>query len=124
MATIGTGLTITFASGFFAEILNGKWTGIEREPIDVTHSGSTVAREFLPSTLYDPGQLEVELQFVPGTTPPITNAAETVTVTHTDGGASTWAASGFLMSFEWEHETENKYTANATVKFTGALTVV
>ena len=121
MAIVSTGLSITFSTGFFAEILTGKWTGYERPSIDTTHMGTTTARTYTPGSLADPGQLEVELLFDPTTKPPINSAAETVTVTHSD--ATTWAASGFMMEFEWDSPLEDRAVANAVIKFSGDVTV-
>jgi len=120
MADVGTGTSITFSSGFFAEILSVGHSGISREDIDITHMGTTVAREFMPSDLYEPGELSVELAFDPSTPPPITGAAETITVTFPD--ASTAAASGYLSSFDYTDPLEEKMTATATIKFSGAIT--
>lgn len=122
MATVGTGLTVTFSTGFLAEILNGKWTGYERKSIDTSHMGTTTAMTFTPGSLADPGQLECEILFDAGTKPPINSAAESVTVTYSD--ASTWAASGFMTNFDWESPLEDRMTATATIKFSGDVTVV
>lgn len=121
MAEVSTGLTVTFASGFFAEILSGKHSGIERESIETSHMGTTNAREYVPGSLYDPGALEVELQFDPATLPPIGSAAETVTINYSSG--SSWAAEGFMTAFEAESPLEDKQTATATIKFSGQITV-
>ena len=34
---VGTGVAITFDTGFFAEITNIAWSGISRESIDTSH---------------------------------------------------------------------------------------
>lgn len=121
---IGTGTTLTFSSSFFGEIVNLGWTGIERGAIDFTHLGSTVAREFKPTDLYDPGELAVEVHFDSNTFPPMSTTAETVTVTFPGGGTTdTWACAGFLTSFGQGTPLEDKMTANGTIKFTGAITV-
>ena len=124
-ATVGTGATITFNTGFFAEMISISADDWSRESIDSTHLGTTTARTFLPSTLYDPGTLTVEMLMVPGTTPvtPMTAAAETVTVTFPDSGAATYAASGFMTVFSYGIPLEDRITATATIKFTGAITV-
>ena len=123
MAEIGTGITIAFSSGFFAEVVGLRHTGIERPAIDQSHFGSTNARSFRPGDLYDPGELEVELNFAPGTAPPFNGAAETCTVTHPDSGTSTWAASAFMTGFEYGAPLEDKQTATARLKFSGEITV-
>ncbi len=121
---IGTGTTLTFSSGFFAEITNLGWSGIERGAIDFTHFGTTNAREFKPTDLYDPGELAIEVHFDSATLPPHSSTAETVTVTFPGGGTTnTWAAEGFLTSFGQGTPLEDKIVANATIKFTGAISV-
>jgi len=123
---IGTGATITFASGFLAEILDITWSGIERISIDKSHMGSTNAKEFMPGDLFDPGELEVELLFAAETTPPFNSAPEAITVTlpsEGTGGTSTWAAQGFMTGFEFNAPLEDRQTATATIKISGAITV-
>ena len=124
-ATVGTGATITFSTGFFAEILAINSADWSREVIETTHMGTTTARTFTPSTLYDSGTFSVELLMVPGTTPvtPMTAAAETVTVTFPDVGTATYAASGFMTEFSYSIPLGDRITATASIKFTGAITV-
>lgn len=123
----GFGLSITFSSGFMALIRSASWSGIAREPLDTTHMGSTNgAMTFIPSDLENAGELTVELLFDPDDGPPITGAAETITVTFPipAGGstAATWACSGFLTSFEMTAPHDNLMTATATIKFSGEIT--
>ena len=125
MATITTGLTVTYQSGFFAEIIDFNWTGISRESVDTTNFSTTGGRTSIPSTLYDPGELAVELLFDPETDPttPIAAAAETVTVTYADDlPPSTMAASGYMTGFEIAGPLEDRMTATATLKLTGTIT--
>ncbi|MCH8853917.1 MAG: hypothetical protein IID41_14890, partial [Planctomycetes bacterium] len=117
---LGTGTSITFASGFFAEITDVSWDGIEREFIDKSHMGSTDAREFLIGDLYDPGSLTIQIHFQEATVPPITGTFETVTVLF-PGGAS-MAASGALQSFSISDPLEDKMVATAVIKFSGVIT--
>lgn len=120
-AAVGTGTTITFNSGFFAEILSANWSGFERAAIDTTNFATTTARTFIPGDLYDPGEIEVELAFQPDTELPLDQAAETVTITWPDG--STWAGSAFMRAGSITAPLEEKMTATATLKFSGAITV-
>ncbi len=120
MAQVGTGISIAFSNGFLAEILNVADQGMERASIDATHMGST-EMAFLPGSLPNWGQLECELAFDPDTKPPLTGAAETVTITYPNG--TTWARSGFLTGFQYQAPLEERMTATASIKFTGDLTV-
>jgi len=125
MAVITTGLTITYQSGLLAEIIDFSWSGMEREAIDTTNFSSTTAREYMPSTLYDSGELSVELLFDPEIDPTtaLSAASETVTVTYADAAtASTMAANGFMTGFEIAGPLEDRMTATATLKLTGAIT--
>lgn len=125
----GTGSTITFSSGFFAEITSISHSGMSRESIGTSHMGTTGGRTFIPGDLYDPGELSVELNFDPtdDVTAPLTNAAETVTVTipnsPTATTVTTWAASGFMTGFEYTDPLEDLMTASATIKFSGDITI-
>lgn len=118
---IGTGTTITFASGFFAEILDVSPPNASRESIQVSHMGTTDAHTFKPTDLADWGELTVEMGFDPATTVPITNAAETVTITFPDSGATTWVFEGFMTGFEPSDPLEDRMTATATIKVSGPV---
>lgn len=117
---IGTGTTITFDSGFFAQILSVNHSGISRGSIDTTHMGTTTARTFAATDLFDAGELEVEIHFNPDTRPPIDDAAETCTVTFPS--TATLAGSAFMTGFQYGDPLEDKMTATATLKFSGDLT--
>ena len=118
---ITTGATITFSSGFFAQILSMSWSGMgNRAVIDTAHLGTTTMRTKLFGTLADPGELEVELHLNPDTTVPVEAVAETCTVTF-DSGA-TWAGSAAMTNFSWSGELEDKMTATATIAFSGDIT--
>jgi len=125
MAVETTGISVTYQSGFLAEILDFSWSGITREAIRTTHAGTTGAHTYMPASLYDPGEIEVELQFDPEQSPvtPIAAAAETVTVTFPDAApASTMAASGFMSSFEITGAIGERMTATARLRLSGAIT--
>lgn len=124
---LGTGSTITFASGFFAEILDLKMNGVGERPAIRTSSFSTTgAHTFIPGKLYDPGTLEVEMAFAPQTTPPFNSAREAVTIVMDSagtGGTSSWAASGFLIGLDVGTPFEDRITATARVKMSGTYTI-
>lgn len=125
MAQKGTGATITFASGFFAEVLDVAHRNLGRDAVPTSHMGTTGGRTYLPSTSYEPGELAVELAYAPETAPPFADAAETCTLTMVSagtGGTSTIAGTAFLMDFEARLPWEERAEATAVLKFSGDLT--
>ena len=126
---IGTGTTITFGtSGFTSELLSISWSGIARESVHTSHMGTAAPgadkfgnRTFLPGDLADPGEITAEFHFDPSQDPIINEAAETITITFPSG--STWAASGFVTSFEFDDPMEDKMTATVVVKLSGNVTM-
>lgn len=122
-ATLMTGLTITWETGFMAEIVDFTHDGMSRAMIDSSHAGTTNWRTFIAGGLTDPGGLSVTLNFIPGTTPPHNNAFSAVTVTYPDAGAATWAGSAAMSDFSITGGLEDKLQATATLKLSGAITV-
>lgn len=127
MADVGTGASLTFATtGFTADIRSIDGQDISREVIDTTHLGTTSYKTFMPSDLADPGGLEFEIMYDPNAQPPVTSAAEVITVTFpVPAGLSTGAtmsATGFISSWNWKVPLEDLMTANITVKFSGTIT--
>ncbi len=121
---------ITFQSGFFAQIQDWDWDGIERAAIETSHQGLSLAgwgkfgnKTFIPSKLNGPGTLTVNINFNPDTLPPIEGAAETVTLTIGDSSTrATWAGSGFMTSFKATGPLEDKMSATAVITFSGNVT--
>jgi hypothetical protein len=122
MAEIGTGTSISYATGFFAEILDVSPPGASRESIQTSHMGTTVAHTFLPGDLVDWGELVVEMAFIASTAIPIDNAAEAIVISFPDSASSTWTFNGFMTGFEASVPLEERMTATATVKVTGDVT--
>lgn len=131
MADVGFGTSVTFQSGFFAEIISVAWSGITRESIDTTHMATANATmTFMPSDIYNPGELTIEMAMdvaALDAPPPVTAAAETVTVTYPiqagDSVAPAWACSGFMTGFDVDIPMEDRITATATIKLSGDFTV-
>lgn len=121
MAINPTGSAVTFDSGFCAEMLSFDAPGWEREVIDISHMGTTVAKVFMPGDLYDPGEFRVRLAVVPGTEPPMVDAAEEIVLTWSDG--STWTFDGFAKSYSASAEMEARGEAELVIKVTGAIAV-
>lgn len=131
---IGTGATIAFATGFFAQITDINWSGISRPAIDTSHMGISASgagkfgeKTFMPGDLVDPGELTVEMHFNPITDPPIGDATETMTLTFPtfsgDSTGTTYACDGFFTDWEFSVPLEDKMVATATLKLSGNVTI-
>jgi len=118
---IGTGCTISYSSSFFAEILSITPPGPSREAINVSHMGTTAAHVFKAVDLVDWGELEVEMAFDPSTSIPIDSAEEQIVITFPDSSSSTMTFQGFMTGFTMSIPLEDKMTATATIKVTGAV---
>lgn len=120
MAVVGTGITITGANGFFAEVLNIEDAQMQRARISISHMGSA-NMDYVPGKLPDWGQLDVELAFDPDIKPPLDNDPETWTITYPTGAS--WARAGFMENFRYTGPLEERMTGMGTLKFSGDLTV-
>jgi len=120
---IGTGTTISFGSGFVAEILDISGPGGSREVIDISHMGSSGAKEFKGGKLKDWGELTVEMAFAPKTTPPLGSEASSCVITWADSTVSVWTFNAFLTGYEVGAKLEDKATASVTLKVTGDITI-
>lgn len=128
MAQVGFGASISFSSSYLAEIVSIEIGGVERDALETTHAGSTSGiRTFIPSDLENYGQLTVRMRRGVGVKPPISSAAETVTITWgKEPGqttAATWAFSGFLISWSASSPFDGLVETTATIKATGDVTV-
>ena len=124
---IGTGASIAFATtAFVSEVLSINGSGMSRESIDTTHLGTTLNRTFTPGDLVDRGEFEIELHLDPDEAIPIDQPAEVITVTFSkvpaDATAANWVFTGFMTNFDFAIPLEDKMTATATIKVTGAIT--
>ena len=128
IAAVGTGTVLTI-SGVVLTVdrLSVGMSGISRESIETTHLGTSNARTFIPSDLYDPGSLEVSFH-LDSTTPATTMAVETImidaalswTLVMDEGGD--WAGNGFITDFSWDLPLEELATGTFTLKCTGGIT--
>ena len=120
---LGHGTTITFASGFFAEVLSLQMAGIERMSVPTTHFGTTGGKTFTPADLVDPGEIVIEMHHDAALTPPLNSAPETITITWPIGAPlENHSAEGFMTAYEVNATDEEKVRATARVKLTGAIT--
>lgn len=122
MARTGFGTTITFAGGFFAEIIDITPPGVSRESIDTTHTTTANGdMTFMPSDIRDNGELEVELNFDESAVPPVDQPAESVVINWASGAS--WAFTGFLTNYSPAAPIDDRMTATATVKVSGGITI-
>ncbi len=118
------GTTVTGDSSFFGQITSIGWSGLSRESLETTHTATATARTFIPHSLFDPGELEVEIRFDAAARPPFDNITETWTVDFSGAGTgNTWAASGFMTGFSVSGGLDDIYTASGTVKLSGDITI-
>lgn len=117
---LGHGATITFDTGFLANIISLEWSGIERPVVPDTYFGTTGGMKFEAGTLVDPGELVVEIEHSTTDAPPIGSAAETVTITWQD--AETHSCSGFMYGYRISTADQEKVTATARIKLSGPIT--
>lgn len=83
MADDGSGATLTLAvSGWTGNITGMRRSGMTRPSIKTTHLGTVGADTFIPADNHDEGSLELDIQYDPNVPPPLTAAAETVTLTY------------------------------------------
>lgn len=124
----GDGTTITFATGFFAQITDINWSGVKRESIPLPHMNLSAAGANTfgnlpktPGTIVDPGSLEVTINFNPDTDPPIGAAASTCTVTF--AGGATWAGSAFMTEMSAAIPMGGVMSMRVKLEFSGAITM-
>lgn len=127
MSDTGTGIAIVFGtSGFTAELLSLNGSGAERGEYETTNMATTGDKTFAPQKLVDQGSIDMEFAFDPDAQPPISGATETITITFPlpSGGLTkaTLVGSGFIKSFQWGAELEEKMTATATIRWAGGVT--
>lgn len=117
MSDQGTGVSISFDSGFLAAVTSLEVT-INREIIDITTLATTGIMASEPSELMDI-QISCELLFDASDTPkPMVTgamAAEQIVITWTDSGTTTWTFNGFMNQFtvtSSEARDRNRASAN------------
>lgn len=120
---IGTGTTISLGGSSIAEILDVTPPGMARESVQTSHMGSTVAHSFLPTKLYDGGEVTLEIAFDPNWAVPISDDAASCVITFPDSGSSTWTFSAFVTGYEPADPLEDRMTASLTLKVAEAVTI-
>lgn len=120
MADLGHGATVTWENGFVANITAMSWSGITRAAVDSTTFSTSGGKTKLPADTYDPGTLTATIQHDPAGNLPITQAAESLTLTFP--GNETMVASGFLSGYSITLADEEVTTAEVEITFSGNIT--
>lgn len=122
MASTGFGITITFDSGFFAQIRNVDGPEMSRSKIDTSHAGTTGGyRTFIFSDLIDNGEMTVTGIADPGASPAIDGDLEAVTLSFPDG--ETWQFQGGLINYKITAPYDDLMTFTATLVASGEITI-
>ena len=118
----GHGTTITFGtSGFDANLISVNGPGVTREDIDNTHMGTDTAMAFLPSALYNGGEVSITVEHDASIDVPISEDAETITIDWA-GSGSTWAFSGYCKGYTPGASIGERMEAEMVIKVTGEIT--
>lgn len=130
-ADTGQTTTIAFGTSAFAPVVRSITIGEQtREALNDSHLGTTGQMTFIPSDLIDAGGFEMEIEFDPGLAfPPITAAAETITITFPlqpgDTVRGTLAGTGFITRVSGPNlELGSIMVATIGVKWDGKTDVV
>lgn len=128
MATdLGRGTTVTFAtSSFSADIVAVNGPSYSRQAVNTSHMGTTTAHTFVPSDLYDGGEIGLTIRHDGAQSPPVSGAAETITIAWGGAGTSyTSSCSAFMIGYTPSAEaadSDSVMEAEMTLKVTGAVT--
>jgi len=118
----GHGTTVTFGtSAWSANIISVDGPSATRDDVDNTHMGTSNAKAFLPSSLYDGGELTLTVEHDASAAVPIDQAAETITIDWA-GGGNTYAFSGYMKGYTPGAAIGERMEAQAVIKVTGAIT--
>lgn len=116
------GVAVDFSSGFLAEILDMSGPELTRDAIDVSYLNQTeAAKLYMAAALYDGGEVTFTIGFAPGTSPPIANVAETLTITWPDSAGTAWSMTVFMTNFAAKGPMGDKATADITLKVSGEV---
>jgi hypothetical protein len=121
-ADTGFGITIEFASGFLAEIIDFTPPAESRDAIDTSHSTTPQGRRTkIPGDLIDSGEAEVTIAFHPDKTVPIDQPPEAVTINFPSG--TTWDFQGFMTNHAPAAPIDDRMTADVTIAASGPITI-
>jgi hypothetical protein len=129
-ADIGQGTYVSFGTALHTatgyKITGVNHNGISRAVADATHMLSSV-KEFVASSIYDPGEVSVEVLHDPAVKPvaDLANVAtnQVVSVYWANGGTAVtlWSALGYMTGYEAGAQMEDMQSGSVTIKLSGAL---
>ena len=125
---VGTGTSITFGtSGFSARVASIDGPGFSRTSVETTHLSTTGNRTHMPGDLVERGELTLSVHHDPSLTPPIRQAAETVTITFPVPSGLTNPATcvftAMCIGYSASIAIDELMTASMTLKGSGAPTI-
>lgn len=130
---VGTGTTIAFGTSSIAlSVKDISWGSLGgREKVDVSDLGSSNFKEFITTSLNDPGEITLECNYDPDVDPTtaLTTASETITVTfpiRTTGNTTngTWVAAGAMATYDVSGiNNDDASKVSVTVNVLGAPTI-
>ena len=123
-AVDGFGTTVVFAtSGFTANLLSVDGPGVERAAINSSHMATASSyMTYIPAKLSDGGSVDIEFEFNGADAPPITAAAETITIDWAgDTGDGEYSFTGFMTNYSPSASVGERMTATATLKVSGVV---
>jgi hypothetical protein len=131
VADQGTGSTAVFTTnGFEGGVTFIDLSGsMSRGVVETTHLGTTVAKTFEPEDLYDGGEFSMTIDWIPNELNVtggflLSLQGQTVTITFSNSGADTYAATMFCTGVNWGPIAANeRMTASVNMKVTGAVTI-
>lgn len=122
MASDGHGTTIAFGtSTFTANLIDVSGPGISRAPIDTSHMGTATAMTAIPASLYDGGEVTITVEHAGDDAPPITAAAEVITINWA-GSGETWVFNAFVSGYEPGASIGERMQATMNLKVSGVVT--
>lgn len=119
--TIGFGTTTTWSPKYVS--IGG--VSPSRGDLETTHlATANNYKTFKPEDFVDGGEITLDCFWEPENGfPPITAAAETITITYPDTGAATVAFSGYVKSFEVQEAVNDQLLRmTLTIKIAGPIT--
>ena len=126
------GSTVAFATTTFTGKITGiDFSGTSRPAVDTSHiglgvyaTGDSAYRTFIPSGLIDGGELKLDLVWTQEKEPPISKAAESITLTLTNLGTAAGVIifPGFVTGYSITGEQDGCWKGTVTVKVSGAPT--